>query len=250
MTRIILLGRSNAMWPALHWAVKVGEIWYEIEGKGVDGGGSQNRVSCHTGSSALSGAGRFGGEIVGETLKNDEAIHEFIIEWLVKNPRYEVFGGNCQAFAYSLIVFLTDGVNIRLPHRFDAASLSSRFKFNLAVCSIRQEGMFLTRMGTGESRRSVGHCHGLYRGPWAELNTVSRGGWGGWGAWVGAVPLGRAELNMGPLVGVHAEPNLNTGCGVRDGNLDLHLAGFGLRVGADGLECNSPIGGFSLCTIS
>ena len=42
---------------------------------------------------------------------------------------------------------------------------------------------------------------------------------------------------------IHVGPNLNTGMGVRDRNLDLHLLGSGLRVGADGLALDTPMGG-------
>ena len=36
---------------------------------------------------------------------------------------------------------------------------------------------------------------------------------------------------------------MNTGAGVRGGNLDVHLLGFGGKVGADGLTIDTPIGG-------
>ena len=42
----------------------------------------------------------------------------------------------------------------------------------------------------------------------------------------------RSELSAGP-VGVHADLNVNTGAGVRGGNLDVHLLGFGGKIGAD-----------------
>jgi hypothetical protein len=57
-------------------------------------------------------------------------------------------------------------------------------------------------------------------------------------------------MNVGQLAGVHFEPNINTGAGVRDGNLDVHVLGFGTRIGADGVEINTPLGGVNACTIS
>ena len=73
----------------------------------------------------------------------------------------------------------------------------------------------------------------------------------GFGAWAGGLgaSLVRAEANLGPVGGVHLEPNLNTGAGVRDGNLDVHLLGFGTRIGAHGLEINTPIGGVNACNL-
>jgi hypothetical protein len=86
----------------------------------------------------------------------------------------------------------------------------------------------------------------MARGPSAEAAAVAGAGFG---AWAGA-SLGRAEVNLGPVVGIHVEPNLNTGVGVRDGNLDVHVLGFGARVGADGLEINTPLGGVNACIVS
>ena len=61
------------------------------------------------------------------------------------------------------------------------------------------------------------------------------------GAWANA-SLVRSELSAGP-VGVHADLNVNTGAGVRGGNLDVHLLGFGGKVGADGVTIDTPVGG-------
>ena len=63
----------------------------------------------------------------------------------------------------------------------------------------------------------------------------------GFGAWANACLL-KSEVSAGP-VGIHVGPNLNTGMGVRDRNLDLHLLGSGLRLGADGLALDTPMGG-------
>lgn len=51
------------------------------------------------------------------------------------------------------------------------------------------------------------------------------------------------EGSLGNVVGAHFEPNINTGVGVRNGNFEVHLLGFGFKVGADGFEVNTPIGG-------
>jgi hypothetical protein len=99
----------------------------------------------------------------------------------------------------------------------------------------------------GETRASAVFLNAMYRGPFAEASAVAGPGLG---AWAGILPLGRAEVNIGPVVGVHLEPNLNTGLGVRDGNLDVHLLGFEARLGADGLEVNTPLGGVRACIIA
>jgi len=56
----------------------------------------------------------------------------------------------------------------------------------------------------------------------------------------------RAEMSVGP-VGVSGGLNADTGVGVRGGNLDVHLLGFGGRVGADGLAVDTPMGGVKCC---
>jgi hypothetical protein len=249
MRRTIKLGRKSAGWPALHWAIKVGSTWYEIVGKGANNGqkGGINVVNRSYGDEAASGAGFLGGEIVGETTKSDEEIDDFIDGWLAHNPRYDVLKDNCQKFAYAFVVFLTNGVNFRLPHRFDAAVTNGTLGMGYDAFAVNQDGIAIARIGSGEWRGSLGPVNVINRGPSYEAAAVAGPGLG---AWVGVSPVGRKELSLGPVAGIHVEPNLNTGLGVRDGNVDVHLLGFGARVGADGLEVNTPAGGANLCTIS
>jgi hypothetical protein len=59
----------------------------------------------------------------------------------------------------------------------------------------------------------------------------------------------RIEFSIGaPWLGfeLHLDINLNTGIGARNGNLELSFLGFGVKLGADGLEVNTPwIGGYN-----
>ena len=57
------------------------------------------------------------------------------------------------------------------------------------------------------------------------------------------------ELSAGNIAGIHLEPNVNTGIGARNGNVEAHVLGFGAKVGADGLEINTPVGGVNACTV-
>ena len=68
----------------------------------------------------------------------------------------------------------------------------------------------------------------------------------GFGAWATA-SLVRAEGDLGP-VGAHLDINANTGVGVRGGNLDVHLLGFGGKIGVDGVTIDTPVGGVK-CSI-
>ena len=58
----------------------------------------------------------------------------------------------------------------------------------------------------------------------------------------------RVEVTFGlPWLGVqlHTDINVNTGMGARNGNIELHFLGFGFKIGADGLEINTPwVGGY------
>ena len=55
----------------------------------------------------------------------------------------------------------------------------------------------------------------------------------------------RLEASLGNLIGFHIDYNLNTGVGARNGNFEIHLLGFGGRVGGDGLDVDTFMGGGS-----
>ena len=64
----------------------------------------------------------------------------------------------------------------------------------------------------------------------------------GFGAWANASLFRGGQIGAGP-VGITPDLNVNTGIGVRGGNLDVHLLGFGTKVGADGVTIDTPLGG-------
>jgi hypothetical protein len=68
------------------------------------------------GFEAPSGAGKFGGEIVGKTKKSEQQITHWIEEWKREHARYDAVAENCQKFAYDFIVWLTGGI-FTVPHR-------------------------------------------------------------------------------------------------------------------------------------
>ena len=51
---------------------------------------------------------------------------------------------------------------------------------------------------------------------------------------------------FGARVGARIEPNINTGAGLRQGNLQVKVLGFGGAIGKDGLGLSTPLGGVSL----
>ena len=101
--RIVKLGRKPILLPiAHHWAIQVGERWYEIAQK--DTVTRKNAVHIYHGYAAISSAGKFGGELVGKSLKTDKMMIEWSKMWLAINPRYDLFSDNCQKFSYELMV--------------------------------------------------------------------------------------------------------------------------------------------------
>ena len=58
--------------------------------------------------------------------------------------------------------------------------------------------------------------------------------------------LSRKEIHLGNIVGSHCGLNVNTGLGLRNGNFDWHVLGFGFKFGWDGIEINTPVGGINL----
>ena len=58
-----------------------------------------------------------------------------------------------------------------------------------------------------------------------------------------------AQASVGNWIGGHVGLNANTGVGARNGNLEAHVLGFGGKIGADGVEINTPIGGVNACSV-
>ena len=56
--------------------------------------------------------------------------------------------------------------------------------------------------------------------------------------------LGRAELHILGVV-VSIEPNLNTGIGLRDRQLEVKVLGFGFSLGSNGVGLHTPLGTFA-----
>ena len=249
--RYVKYGRKKIVDSCLianHWAVAVGKdeswTWYEIElpdGLGSIGN-KRTKIVKNTGEKADSGAGYFGGEIVGKTRKTDAQIEDFIILYQRKYPDYHLLTTNCQQFAIQLIRFLTVDL-YRLKHLPDAAD---------NVRNIRGHAIAMAHNG-----QAFASCHAVKMdgtvGPLSgELTFLSADAEAiagpGLGAWVNA-ELFKAEADLGPVVGGHLGLNVKTGAGVRGGNLDVHLLGFGGKIGADGVAVNTPFGGARACSI-
>jgi hypothetical protein len=241
--RAVKLGRKALIGApvAYHWAVSVGNTWYEIQGKG---GNKRNSVVTSHGFAAASSAGALGGELVGETDATDSQINVWIEEWRSRNPDYNILLDNCQTFAYEFMDWLTNG-NFSVSHRFNAAWENMPLKKGFKSFAREEDGNAIARYTTSEVRKSAGVASVSARSIHAQAQAVAGPGVG---AWADASAF-KVEAAYGNVVGVHIEPNVNTGAGIRNGNLDVHLLGFGGKIGADGIEVDTPLGGVNACSM-
>lgn len=271
--RNVKLGKITLRWwcpVAHHWAVQVddGGMWYEVDHKG--GGGPFSPLPAikikRTMDNARKGccwepkgfkdccsdaeAGCCGGEIVGETEMTDEEIEVFIVHWKATNKNYFVAGNNCIKFGYEFMDKLTDGYFSIYPSSLVATNASDNSRITDTCTCMKASGpgcTVLARRGAGDNRFIRGPFGIRARlGPEFKAEAVAGPGLG---LFLDA-SCGRVEGTLGlPWLGIqlHTDINMNTGLGARNGNMELHLLGFGFKVGLDGLEVNTPwIGGYNI----
>ncbi|KAL5268586.1 hypothetical protein ACHWQZ_G002437 [Mnemiopsis leidyi] len=246
--RVVKLGRKPIylMPIAHHWAIQVGDLWYEIGRKNKVT--RINAVEVSPGYAAKSGAGRFGGEVVGTTTKSNGMINNWVGIWLALNPHYHLLRGNCQKFSYELMIWLTDH-NYLCNHRVDAGNictLRDNYSQSSKVIAASKQGNSILHFNSGENNITT-------RGPFNIRNrganlTFQAVAGPGLGLFIDA-SSSNASRSAGNLVGVHYGLSIDTGIGARNGNLEAHLAGFGGKIGADGIELNTPVGGINACCL-
>eukprot|EP00090_Calanus_glacialis_P017492 TRINITY_DN2722_c0_g1_i1.p1 TRINITY_DN2722_c0_g1~~TRINITY_DN2722_c0_g1_i1.p1 ORF type:complete len:609 (-),score=70.92 TRINITY_DN2722_c0_g1_i1:93-1679(-) len=196
----------------------------------------------------LRDAGCCGGEFVGKTKMTDEEI-EVVYENWSKDKTYCLPTRNCLKFAYELIEILTDG-NYWIPHSNVVANSISENSRIGGTCIKWGQGLgtAIRRKGTGDTRFTLG-LFGLRCRFGPEFQAQFLSGRSGLGIFLN-LSCNRVEFSIGwPWLGgdLHADINLNTGLGARNGNFEVHLLGFGGKVGTDGIELNTPwFGGYNI----
>ena len=107
--RSVLFGRKTIGLPlAYHWALKVGDTWYEIPGTSFSEKGKENKVQAWPGKTSKSGAECC--RKSGSTRKTDSEIAEFNKKYEKDHPTYNLVTDNCQTYVTELFAFLmTDG---------------------------------------------------------------------------------------------------------------------------------------------
>ncbi|CAK0797858.1 unnamed protein product [Prorocentrum cordatum] len=184
---------------AQHWIVQVGRHKYQA---GTCDG--LNPADSTPASRSLDGCSK-----AGETSKTDEEIQVFI-EWWNKHgggaKEYNLVTNSCQTFAVHFVHFLCGG-NGKIPQPAGVQFAATREHF-------------VASAGLGEVA-AVSHGGGAkvaLSAPNAGVHAIR-----GQGGFVQAEAFKAEAGTDTPLgrVGAHFSPNLNTGGGVRNGNLEV-----------------------------
>lgn len=205
---------------AQHWIVQVGGHKYQAGS--CDG---LNPADSTPASRSLDGRSK-----AGETSKTDEEIQAFIERWNEHGGgarEYNLVTNSCQTFAVKLVHFLCGGSG-KLPQA-------------AGVQFAADSEHFVASAGFGEvAAVSYGGAKVALAAPNASVHEIR-----GQGGFIQAEAF-KAEAGTDTAlgrVGAHISPNLNTGGGVRNGNLEATFLGTGARVGRDGIGIRTPLGG-------
>jgi len=206
---------------AQHWIITVGTRKYQA---------GCNQDGMNWGSSDQANKSMVGCTKCGTTVKTDAEIEEWLVYWnkdLGGKTEYNLLSNSCQTFATHLVRWLCDG-NGNLPNAGGFSMTMDRKNFNVSA-------------GMGEvACASYNGAKAAASGPAVGFQGVK-----GEGAFLKA-EAAKAELGADTQfgrVGVVWSPNVNTGVGVRDGNAEASVLGFGGKVGKDGVGVRTPLGG-------
>ena len=187
--------------------------------------------------------------MVGVTNKSDAEIQQWIDEWLNGNPAYDLMRDNCQKFVYELMMWVTGG-RYSFRHRLDSSiTFESSNKYHN---NNTNKGFIASEQGNIVANYCLKKSNNAL-GPWNnsgklfEVQGQAVAG-PGLGLFVDATAC-EFKSSLGNVVGARIGVNFNTGAGIRNGNLEAHFMGNGFKVGADGVEINSPIIGVNACSI-
>ena len=257
----VRMGGLARLVRADHWAVRVGEdaqdchevaqrskrmgIWsITSQGEelflreGVDGSDfeNQNRTAKDVeGTLTLSGT----------TTKTDEDISDFIKQWIAKNKKYNLVGSNCQTFARDLVEALVGG-SYQPPCPLPQASVTVwSCKAGEFEAKSEKYGFEMRKCATGKVG-GIWHLFGFeMEGPMVAKGIFSQMHHRNWGPFAD-VSLFRIEAKCVPLR-IRLVPNLNSCFGVKNGQLQLKLGGFGISIAAwGGVGFSTPLGGVGL----
>jgi len=243
MSTKVYIGRKQlAMMGVHHWAVKVGSVWYEIKGAGKKANNSPNEIVVSYGGCSAGGAQVQ--SCVGKTYKDHEDITNFNDRWMKKHPKYNFMWGNCQIYARELVIWCC-GVNVAWPPNFNIESSAPTGRVGQNTHFIKDSGSIKASVGHLTLDGNIGPVRGLVAGPKAAFEAYNDGNNLGVFADVEAY---RAEADIGIASAAYA-PNVSTGVGVRNGNVEASFLGFGMGVGEDGFKVKTPLVEVKACSV-
>ena len=174
-------------------------------------------------------------KLITTTYKTDEEIKEFIGIWLKEHPTYHLLVTNCQKFVAELAEFLSEDGSFRLTM---PAAGTTAYAVGPGAHTIGLNGTHVAVATSGKV--SAGSFVAVEaEGP----NCAAIAGNLRNSAYAGAmakVSLFRVETQVG-IARVRIEPNLDTGVGIIDGNLEVKLLGLGFSVGSNGLGLSNGL---------
>jgi len=242
-TERVWMGGKAAFIRGDHWAVRIGENGedcHEVSqtGKSLKQEGVLNIRSSK--NKPIKGTLT----LTGVTMRTDEDIHEFNKLWNSKYEKYKLLSTNCQKFARDLVEYLVGG-SYQPPCPLPQATMGSwqckKGHFEAESTSV---GFRVSKWSTGKAGVVFGVFGVEVEGPKLTKGIFTKPHFGNFGPFAEA-SLFRMEAKIVPLR-VRFEPNLNSGVGMKDGQGQVRIGGFGLSLGSNGLGFSTPLGGIGL----
>lgn len=228
-----------------HWGLQIGDTWWECFGFGDKDPGDDalqfayDIYACK--GDSMSGIKRKHSKRVGTTKWTDEDIWRFSESWIINHKRYNFLLANCQMYATDLAHAATNGKCDMPPMQ---SSGRGRVK-NPAFFTHNTEGEASFQLRGGEIESHIGPARAAAAAPKAKGSVMN--GDGNVGAFM-ELDLGSAEVGAGP-VKVRARPNVDTGVGFRDGNVEASFLGLGFKAGKGSIGIKTQVGDAE-CVIS
>ena len=178
----------------------------------------------------------------GTTEKTDDEIAAFNERWHKRFPKYNILGANCQIYAKEFIEFLVGG-SFEPPCTLPQAGLSVWHTCQ-GSHQVQRDGLYCSKQTQGK----VGAILMLFgieaEGPKIHIGYSKKKYFGNWGGFIEA-SLFRVEIKLCPLR-VRLEVNIDTAFGLRDGQFQVKVLGFGISCGMGGMGLATPVAGLGL----
>jgi len=102
----IKIGKCDIGLGAEHWAIKIDDRWYEVNGAGKKQTGEANQINVHQNDSKYKQIIHIqtcSAKAVGAGLDLHEWVEKWNEDWLQRHPIYAVNGSNCQMYVKHIV---------------------------------------------------------------------------------------------------------------------------------------------------